>query len=115
VDKEYGEEDALATVVSGLALLLIFSCRVRFFCNNCTFLARQRVDCVFVDKEYGEEDTLATVVSGLVLGGCLLVVVTDHHPIVVVRSGVARTLPARQQERAKQCHPVDGGWRSREG
>jgi hypothetical protein len=69
---------------------------------------------VFVDEEYGEEDTLATIVSGLVLG-CLLVVVTDDHPIVVVRSGVARTLPARQQERAKQCHPVNGGWRLREG
>ncbi len=63
---------------------------------------------VFVDEEYGEEDELATVAIGLVLG-CLLVVVRDHHPILVVRSGVARTLPARQQEKAKQCHPVDGG------
>jgi hypothetical protein len=52
---------------------------------------------VFVDKEYGAEDTLATVVSGLVLG-CLLVVFNYHHPIV-----------ARQKERARQCHPVDGG------
>ena len=55
---------------------------------------------VIVDEEYGEEDMLATVVSGLVLG-CILVVVPDHHPIVVVQSGVARTLPARQQEKAK--------------
>jgi hypothetical protein len=62
---------------------------------------------VFVDEEYGEEDALATVVSGLVLGCCQwsgvgLSVVPDHHPIVVVQSGVARTLPARKQERAKQ-------------
>ena len=63
---------------------------------------------VFVDEEYGEEDALATVAIGLVLG-CLLVVVRDHHPILVVRSGSARTLPARQQEKAEQCHPVDGG------
>jgi hypothetical protein len=28
-----------------IALLLNLSCRVRFLCNNCTVLARQRVDC----------------------------------------------------------------------
>ena len=79
---------------------------VRLLCNNCTVLARQRVDCRFCREEYGEE-TLATVVSGLALG-CLLAL-PDHHPFVVVRSGVVRTLPARQQERAKPWHPVDAG------
>ena len=61
---------------------------------------------IVVEEEYGE-DALATVVSGLVLG-CLLVVL-DQHAIVVVRSDIVRALPARQQERAKPSHPVDGG------
>lgn len=62
---------------------------------------------VVVVEEVHGEDGLATVVSGLVLG-CLLVL-PDHHSGVVVRSGVVRTSPARQQERAKPCHPVDAG------
>ena len=61
---------------------------------------------VVVEEEYWE-DALATVVSGLVLG-CLLVML-DHHTIVVLRSDIVRTLPAKQQERAKPSHPVDGG------
>ncbi len=59
---------------------------------------------VAVEEEY-REDALATVVSGLVLG-CLLAL-PDHHPIVVVQSCNVRTLPARQQERAKPWHPLD--------
>jgi hypothetical protein len=61
---------------------------------------------VVVEEEY-REDALATVVCGLVLG-CFLAL-PDHHPVVVVQSGNVRTLPARQQERAKPWHPVDAG------
>ena len=62
---------------------------------------------VVVVEEVYRQDALATVVNGLLLG-CLLAL-PDHHPVVVVQSANVRTLPARQQERARPWHPVDAG------
>ena len=85
---------------------------VRLLCNNCTVLARQRVDCRFCREEYGEE-TLATVVSGLALGvysPCLII-------IPLSSSEVALCGPYLPGSRVGPNHGTKStrGWRWQEG
>ena len=85
---------------------------VRLLCNNCTVLARQRVDCRFCREEYGEE-TLATVVSGLAVGvysPCLII-------IPLSSSQVALCGPYLPGSRRGPNHGAQStrGWRSQEG